>query len=93
MNIKTTITKYSIPFIYLLLFFIGIKNTFFGKYSIINHIKTKQEIRQLNKIKDNKEQKKTELIYKTKQVKLKKNLTCYTIKKTNIINKEYLIIY
>ena len=92
MNIKKTITKLIIISIFFLLLFTGIRNTFFGNYSIINYIKTRKETEVLKKIKTNNQQEKIKLIYKIKQLKLNKNLTNYTIKKINTINNNYFII-
>ena len=92
MNIKKIATKLIIISIFFLLLFTGIRNTFFGNYSIINYIKTKKEAEVLKKIKTNKQQEKIELIHKIKQLKLNKNLISYTIKKINSINNNYYII-
>lgn len=93
MNRNKIIIKCIIYPIFFIIFIIGIKNTFLGKYSIINHIKIKKQIEYLKNKKANKQQIKTKLIYQTKQLKNQQNLITFSTKKINIIKKNYFIIY
>ena len=93
MNITKNIIKHIIPSILSLLIIIGLKNTLLGKYSVINHLKVKQELENLKLILKNKEKEKRKLTYKTKQLAAKKNLITHSTKKINTINKNYLVVY